>query len=112
MDSKHTCQAQCRDLPVDTVVRKVVAKEPFQIRFRNDALLMKLNDTVYGELKQEKQDRADFVVADHNQRPTERFMRIVDSVDVKLTHFVQDYRYLGELWHLLAVFKAVNLPAP
>jgi len=93
-------------------MKRILAGERYRIRFRNNLPLRKVQDSVYGELKQEKQDQLDFVLAGSDLRPTERFMRIVDSIDVRLTHYVHDYRYVGEVWSVLAMFQVLGIPEP
>ncbi len=106
--------AKCRFLTNDEKATRLLAGEPFVIRFKsngNHIRKIKVNDLVHGAFEIAENDQ-DIVIYKSDGLPTYHFAHVVDDHFMRTTTVIRGEEWIASLPIHIDLFQAMEWPAP
>ena len=95
--------------------RRAAAGEPFALRYRvprNQDLILRFNDLVYGEQTKAADEVEDFALLRSDGNPTYHLASCFDDADIRITHIIRGQDHLTNTFKHLLIFEGLGVTAP
>ncbi len=104
-----------RELSREESDRRAAAGEPFALRYRvprNQDLILRFNDLVYGEQTKAAGEVEDFALLRSDGNPTYHLASCFDDADLRITHIIRGQDHLTNTFKHLLIFEGLGITPP